>query len=165
MVSPPQSAASGDAGIWPWISLLLASGWALTGLLWWWSRRDRQPARVRLPASRRIDRAESELRQLRKACAARDDEACRRHLLAWGRALFGEDFHLAGAALERLPAELAEQTRRLDARLYGGETAAAVDHDIIAEQAGTLTRDQARRAKPGRETGGLAPLDPSARAA
>ncbi len=164
--APAVTPAAGDGGIWTWVSLILASGWALTLVLWWWSRRgseSRQAAAV-LPPSRRIEQAERALKALRKACAAKDDEACRRHLLAWGRALFGEDFHLAGDVLRRLPAELAEQTRRLDARLYG-DGSAAVDHAGIAEQAEALTRDQARHSRRDEDAGGLAPLDPSARAA
>jgi len=97
---------------------------------------------------------------LRKACAARNDEACRRHLLAWGQVLFGEDFHLAGDALERLPRELAELTRQLDARLYASSTA-DLDHARIAEQAQAVTRREAARAKSGGNHEGLAPLDPT----
>lgn len=151
-----------DAGYWPWISLILAAGWGLTLVLWWWSRRG--TARPERPAaaspSRRIERAEKELKALRKACAARNDEACRRHLLAWGQALFGEDFHLAGDALDRLPRELADLTRQLDARLYASSTA-DLDHARIAEQAQEVTRQQAARAKSGGNREGLAPLDPT----
>ena len=154
------------AGYWPWISLILATGWALTLLLWWWSRRgNARPVRPAVVSpSRSIERAEKALKALRKACAARDDEACRKHLLAWGQALFGEDFHLAGDALDRLPGELAELTRQLDARLYAGSTA-ELDHARIAEQARAVTRQEAARAKSKGNHDGLAPLDPSSAAA
>jgi hypothetical protein len=149
------------AGYWPWVSLVLACGWALTLVLWWWSRRGRPAASPLAPTqpSRRIERAGKALGQLRKACAARDDEACRRQLLAWGRALFGDDFHLAGDALKRLPAELARLTRELDARLYGsgGED---LDHARIAEQAQSVTRAEAARLHADKPGQGLLPLDP-----
>ncbi len=167
--TPPrvEAPASGGSGYWPWISLILACGWGLTLVLWWWSRRGGEPAPAApaaAPPSRRIRQAERELAKLRKACAARNDAACREHLLAWGRALFGDDFHLAGAALERLPAELAALTRQLDARLYGtggGE----LDHQRIAEQAGALTRAEAEHQRQERRESALAPLDPTQPAA
>jgi len=159
----PETPAAPAAGYWPWVSLILACGWALTALLWWWSRRGQRTPPVQ-PAQNRIARAERELARLREACAARDDAACRRHLLAWGQALFGEEFHLAGDALAYLPEALAEQTRRLDARLYGG-AGEAVDHDRIAEQAKALTRAEAACARPRGEDEGLAPLTPPRRAA
>ena len=78
--APPASGRS----LWPWVSLALAAGWALS-LLYWWFRSRRAPlipvAAIEVVSLRRARR------DLQQACDADDATAARAALLGWGRAL------------------------------------------------------------------------------
>lgn len=101
---------------WLWLSLLLACGWGLSALYWWFrSRRSvpLAPAALEHPSLRQ---ARAELRQ---ACNAADAAAARQALLTWGQAL------LAPRAMQNLHQlcdfvgpELAQQVEILNTSLY-----------------------------------------------
>jgi hypothetical protein len=75
----------GETSLWPWLSLALACGWALSAVYWWFAARPRAPAeRDAAPASRSLRGAR---RKLERACRQSDAAAARAALLDWGRAL------------------------------------------------------------------------------
>jgi hypothetical protein len=83
--SQQQSSAVTDSGnFWLWISLMLAAGWILSALYWWYrsiypvGRASTRPEHPQLPEARK---------KLRLACEANDAENARHALLLWGRAL------------------------------------------------------------------------------
>ena len=80
-----QPAAAPDGRFWPWLSLVLALGWALTAA-WAWSRSRgaRHPAQAEHDAPN-LAQARSDLQQ---ACREDNAVSARAALLCWGRALF-----------------------------------------------------------------------------
>ncbi len=64
-----------NAGYWPWISMLLALGWAITAILWWRQHR----WQTTTPLHRRTNSVSA----IKNACGKRDAHACKRALLAW----------------------------------------------------------------------------------
>ncbi|WP_459866843.1 BatD family protein [Endothiovibrio diazotrophicus] len=109
--------------LWRWLTLLFATLWVITGLLWW--RHTRQSGRGRAAPEREREAApavgEGEARKrLRRACEAGDAAAARAALLAWGAARWPErpPFSL-GALAERLePGPAVDALRELDRLLY-----------------------------------------------
>ena len=105
---------------WPSLSVIFATGWIATLLLWWRSSRndgggsrDSAPVRRR-PANRRL------LRQLRAACERDDAESAREILLEWAAVRFPDTPPRSlGALADRLPPALAGEVGRLEAALYG----------------------------------------------
>lgn len=106
-----------NPGIWPWVSLLLAVGWAATAALAW-RRRPRLAVAVAVqPAAPAVGTA---LRALRSACRANDPAAARATLLDWARARWPAQpprglHEMAG----RLSPELADELACLDRCRYG----------------------------------------------
>jgi len=97
-VTPPQGAGDllGGAGPWPWLSLILGTGWLAT--LGWmvWGRRRRGAGggkHRQLPESTALPTLSTSAARaaLRKACAAGDPRGARSALLDWGRARWPED--------------------------------------------------------------------------
>ena len=119
-IIPPQDEAEADPGIepaaappmtetntfWLWLSLLLACGWGLSALYWWFSARRRVPLEARSEEHPSLRQARRELQQ---ACAAADAGAARQALLAWGRALLAPR---AIHNLHQLGAEFGPEFRR-----------------------------------------------------
>jgi hypothetical protein len=114
---PPEVAASGgetaapappatERSLWPWLSLVLATGWALS-LLYWWFRSRR--ARLIPVAATEVVSLRRARRDLQQACDADDATAARAALLAWGRALLAPR---PIANLQQLCAVLGEDLQR-----------------------------------------------------
>ncbi len=102
--------------IWLWISMLLASGWILSVLYWWFSsHRRRQPSKSEWE-SPNLSVAR---KRLGRACDADDAVAARQALLAWGRAMFapGEVGNLIQLA-NLLGSELGGEIEKLNQSLY-----------------------------------------------
>ena len=114
-VAAPPSAAGNR--FWPWLSLLLACGWAASALYWFYRAR-RDPASPPPPQTS-LGRAR---RELARACDDGDAEAARHALLAWGRALLAPQ---RVANLRQLSAQLGEEFARevevLDRSRYSRE--------------------------------------------
>ncbi len=86
----PGAAMAVDPGFWPWLSLVLGSGWLLTLLLlakrrWAQSRKDNKKAPEEEGLSLKNAR-----RQLQQALRSADQAQVRAALLGWGAALFPE---------------------------------------------------------------------------
>jgi hypothetical protein len=102
---------------WLWLSLVLASGWILSALYWWY--RSRKPGTATTScASEHVD-----LRRLRKqlqqACNDSNATTARQVLLAWGRALLApreiDNLHQLGNILG---ADLKHEIEVLNQSLY-----------------------------------------------
>ncbi len=149
----------GAAGLWPWVSALLAVSWVGT-LLSLWSRRRQGPRRSPTPAANapRQDTAAAARKRFLVACQANDAGGARRALLQWAAAHWPQD---PPAGLEALARRLPEPTlqallRQLDSALY---------KDASHWDGQTLARCLSRLPPPAQATpyaGGLAPLYPDA---
>jgi hypothetical protein len=108
---------------WPWIALLLGSGWLATLFAWWW--------RTRRVAARRESRASEEdgslhrlEKSLRASCLANDAVAAKGAVLAWARRRWPEHPPISLIAVaRRCAAPVSEALLELDRSLYG-QTAA-----------------------------------------
>jgi len=112
-ISAPEPANS----FWLWMSLLLACGWILNALYWWYKLRKAGTASV-LPVSKHPD-LRGPGKQLQQACNNCDAIAARQVLLTWGRALLAprelNNLHQLGNALG---ADLRHEIEVLNQSLY-----------------------------------------------
>ncbi|MEJ2601883.1 MAG: BatD family protein [Gammaproteobacteria bacterium] len=122
---PPASEALPPAPVptddfWYRISLLLAGGWALTLIAWWYSRR-RTPRVVSEPREAPRFRLEARrLKAVREACRGTDTAACTEALLAWGSVRWPDSPPRSlGELAARVPAGLAGQLEALNRSRYG----------------------------------------------
>jgi hypothetical protein len=74
---------------WIWCSLFLATGWLITGVLWWLSRR-RQISSGKDLKSEHPEKFRRSHNLLKKACMKNDRQAVRECLLAWANAVVGK---------------------------------------------------------------------------
>jgi hypothetical protein len=126
VVEPPVAVAQTTAPVpasaqanpfWLWLSLVLASGWILSALYWWYKLR-KPGAATTSCASEHVD-----LRRLRKqlqqACNDSNATTARQVLLAWGRALLAprgiDNLHQLGNILG---ADLRHEIEVLNQSLY-----------------------------------------------
>jgi len=110
-----------DAGLWPWVSAVLAVGWLATAAaLAYTLRARRRPSPGR--AEPRATSSRTLLKQLVAACRVDDAHRTRELLLTWAARQFSEDPPAnLGALAERFSGPLAEEVRSLEAALYGRE--------------------------------------------
>jgi hypothetical protein len=129
--SPPSAPPSGmepvpsasAEGFWYRMSLILAGGWVLTLIGWWYSHRTR-----RLPrdsrASREPPRFRQEARRLKavkEACGRGDTAAATEALLGWAAVRWPEaPPRSLGELADRLPGEAADEVETLNRSRYGG---------------------------------------------
>jgi hypothetical protein len=126
-IAPPQASATtvealGGNRFWLWMSLFLASGWALSAGCWWLGQRRSQPAGSVVAEASNLRQAR---RRLKQVCADNDAPAARAALLAWGRALclprrVANLFELS----ELMGEELRLEVEALNRNLYAGSGAA-----------------------------------------
>jgi hypothetical protein len=144
--------AAEDHGPWPWISLALAAGWALTLLLWW--RRGRaapSPAAASSPSLQSAGRA------VRKAAGRGDPGAAAEALLAWGAALWPSAPPRSLRALaERCDDGLAAAIATLERHLYAADGGPWDGRALAA----AVARFRPPRPSSSPRPGGLAPLYP-----
>ncbi len=72
-----------------WISLFFAVGWLFTAIAWWMSARKHKVIPANKPGNPTVH-IKAALKNLHSACNNNDPQACRTHLLAWGKAQFGD---------------------------------------------------------------------------
>ena len=143
------------SSFWLWLSLFLATGWALSSCYWWWrSRRaGTSPTAAEEPPSLRAAR-----KRLRRACTDNDAAAARQALLAWGQAFYAPaaiaNLHqLVQQAGDALGAEVA----RLNRSLYAGRQESWQGHSLwtLCQEIETVAGDSARES-----AAALLPLNP-----
>lgn len=102
---------------WLWLSLLLACGWGLSALYWWFGAR---PAAAAAPLAALEPPALGEARsQLRRACETADAGAARSALLRWGQALLApRPVHNLHQLCNYAGPEFARQVEILNTSLY-----------------------------------------------
>ncbi|HEX5045895.1 MAG TPA: BatD family protein [Gammaproteobacteria bacterium] len=113
VTTPPASS------FWPAVSAVLAAGWLLTALAWWWSRRVARPAGAARAADAKA-KGGKPLRDLDAACRTNDADAARRALLLWAEQRFPDSPPRSlGALAAALPEAPAREVLDLEAHLYG----------------------------------------------
>jgi hypothetical protein len=118
-VAQASPAAPANSRFWPWLSLVLACGWALTMAGWWWRTRSRHTNRIVASSTPQLSRARRELKQ---ACGGDDAVAARRALLGWGSALLAPQ-RIANLRelCDRLGDDLRGEVDGLNQSLYAGD--------------------------------------------
>ena len=150
------SAVAASNPFWLWLSLLLACGWGLSALYWWFSSRRAVSLTAPAPEHPSLRQARAELR---RACNAADPAAARQALLAWGQALLAPRvFHNLHQLCDLLGPEFAQQVEILNTSLYAKSR--------VAWQGTELLRlcqqiEQSHGQSQQRESG-LMPLNPTA---
>ncbi len=167
IATPPQPdpAAAGTAvtsprpstRFWPYLSLLLAAGWAASALYWWWTWRRRERG-APVAAAKEPESLARARRFLRDTCERNDAAAARRALLAWGQALLAPRRVGNLDRLERqLGDELGAEIERINQALYAPGSS-AWQGDSLWRLCQRLEADE-RRART-RRTPRLEPLNP-----
>lgn len=144
-----------DAGWWPWLSGLLALGWAATIALWWRRSRDTRPdaATTRPPPD-----SKTASRGLRQAVRTGDPEAAARALLDWGAALWpGAPPRSLRQLAERCDPPVANGITALERTLYAAAAESWNGEELV--RAVSAFRPPAR--DPAAPAGGLPPLYPT----
>ncbi|BBP04413.1 hypothetical protein TPL01_21080 [Sulfuriferula plumbiphila] len=109
--------ATVSPGWWPWLSLLLGTGWLLTVLAWWWqARKKSSQTGVNTAHEESLSQLE---KQFKKACLANDASQAKTQLLAWAKQRWRQPSPASLTALARLcePA-LGDALVQLDRALY-----------------------------------------------
>ncbi len=118
--APEAGAVETRAGIWPWLCLGLAIGWAATLLAW---LRSRRPQTKRSAAGDPLQNRPNEknaLKRIREGCASHDPLAVKEALLEWARICWSENPPASlGEISRRCEAPLAEEIGSLNQALYG----------------------------------------------
>jgi hypothetical protein len=117
-VAQASLATPANSHFWPWLSLVLACGWALT-MAWWWRTRSRPTNTIEASSTVHLSRARRELKQ---ACGGDDAAAARRALLDWGSALLAPQ-RIANLRelCDRLGEDLRREVDALNQSLYAGD--------------------------------------------
>ena len=156
-ITAPISAPVPANSFWLWMSLLLACGWILNALYWWYKSRKPGTASI-LPVSKHPD-IRGPGKQLQQACNDSDAIAARGLLLTWGRALLApreiNNLHQLGDALG---ADLRHEIEVLNQSLYAPDAAKWRSQALWSlcqrlEKDELTQRDQANA--------GLSPLNPA----
>jgi hypothetical protein len=143
-----------EPGLWPWLSGLLALGWAATTVLWWRGRRGTRPTPA--PAARPDSKTAS--RGLRRAVRAGEPEAAARALLDWGAALWPDAPPRSLRQLaERCDPPLASGITALERTLYAASSEGWNGEELVRSV--SAFRPTART--PTAPGGGLPPLYPT----
>jgi hypothetical protein len=153
-VEAAAATARTDSGLWPWLSGLLALGWAATVALWWRRGRGTRPAAASPP------RADSKAasRELRRAVRDGDPEAAARALLDWGAALWPAAPPRSLRQLaERCGSPVANGVTALERTLYAASDERWNGEELV--RAVSAFRPPAR--DPAAPVGGLPPLYPT----
>ncbi len=99
------------AGLWPWLSLLLALGWGVTALAWWLGAHRPRGMASRAP--------HSGFRPVQRACKRNDAAACKTALLHWAASRWPEQPPTSlGAIAGRVDTEFATALQELSRCLY-----------------------------------------------
>ncbi len=124
MTPPPATGTPPDAGWWPWLTLLCASGWLATGLWWWRKHRTlAAPATKQALDNTTIPRLRSLKKSLQQACQRNDACETKRLLLLWAQCYWPEQhIYSLPAVAQQVSSELAEALQQLDHRLYAGSS-------------------------------------------
>ncbi len=109
----------GPSGIWRRVSEVLAIGWLLTVVAWWWSTRPRRKAREPAPVPIHRQQAQ-QLKAARKAALDNDGRGVRQALLEWARLQWPErPPRSIGEVAQRVSEPLSSELRRLSKVSYG----------------------------------------------
>ncbi|MEO0422306.1 MAG: BatD family protein [Pseudomonadota bacterium] len=146
-----------EPGMWPWLALIMAFGWAATGGFWWQSRRapgagaGEQAPEVRAGS----ESLAASLKRLRAAVQAGDPGQVRLATLHWARARWPNHGVRDLIDVRRLGGEaLADALDAMDAARYGSGEQAEGAMQRLLEQADALS------ARTSREVAGTGQLEP-----
>lgn len=115
---------------WKVITVILAIGWILTLVYFWFIRRNTPLNNTdATPVSATLKQSSS---QISKACDNSDAQACKNALLNWGNALFTDQpVHSLGELAQRVDEPLAARINTLSACLYKNSTEAWQCEDLL----------------------------------
>lgn len=153
--APP--AVDESAGLWPWLSLMLALGWTATGIGWWLSlAKNRRVSGNNREPKIRIDR-KAGIDRLKMACASNDAESAKSALLDWARAALPEKAGLSlGTMANHVDADFGREIMKLNEFLYRRQPEQTWSGDELWQAFQNADHPETRQTKPGAEV--LEPL-------
>lgn len=102
-------------GWWPWLSLLLGTGWLVTALAWWRQARKKSPP----SGTAREETLKQAEKQLKKSCLENNAAQAKASLLAWAKQQWPQSAPASLTALaRRCDPTLAAELTELDHTLY-----------------------------------------------
>ncbi len=109
-------------GWWPWLSLILGTGWLATLILWWWQARKKQPSAKTGSGNEESARVKSMAQlenQLKKSCMSNDAAQAKSKLLGWAKLRWPQNPPTSLTAMAGLCQQpLAGALNELDRALY-----------------------------------------------
>jgi hypothetical protein len=147
LVGRSETRILGNAGIWPWLSLVFALLWLATLMMWWRGRGrvpDRQPDHEQ-DKKRGTDAVQARSR-FQAACRSNDARQARSSLLEWAAAHWPDDPPTGLDELARRleDPQLAETLQALDRTLYRGATQ-TWEGRALAQRLGKLPKQDRTR--------------------
>ncbi len=119
VVTETTAAEGAPSGIWRRVSEVLAIGWLLTVVAWWWSTRPRRAAREPGPVPIHRQQAQ-QLKVARKAALDNDGRGVRQALLEWARLEWpARPPRSIGDVANRVSEPLSTELKRLSKVSYG----------------------------------------------
>lgn len=122
-----RTSSDGGKPVWRWVALVALAGWGLTGAAWLWRERRarREPKLLATADDRRFPGVAESIDAIQSAAGRGDLAQVAEAIRAWVRATSGRSGYrlaapgLTDIAARREHAEIADDLRALDARLYG----------------------------------------------
>ncbi|MDH5472063.1 MAG: BatD family protein [Gammaproteobacteria bacterium] len=128
-LSPVVTQTQDSASLWFWLSLIFATGWLSTALLWWLSGKTKKaPATNDTNMTTSIKQAE---KSLNKSCQNNDARACKQALLKWGKLIYNKPLTNLGDLAQLAGEPLASRINTLNAALYSQSPSSWTAQDMM----------------------------------
>ncbi len=135
---PATEVITGQYGHWKILTIVFALAWIVTLLGWFFMSRKKQ---VNIEIKERPDLSiQQYYQQLKTACNQKDTARVRLNLVNWAKNYYPENktHHLQDIML-RVPDELSQEIKKLDAVLYGGQLL-EINFELIKKNIGLLMK-------------------------
>ena len=120
LITPLPLSTSIAANWWPWIALLLASGWLLT-VIAWWKQQDKTSNREK-PAKTTNNSKKQFEKQIKQACNNNNAAQAKQALLDWAAYIWPEHKPVSlGSIVKQVDKEFSKQLQVLNQSLYSKE--------------------------------------------
>lgn len=128
-----------ESEFWRFTSLLLALGWALSMLFWFYYFRKRTVSHETSNPYEPQSESTS-YRQFIAACNQRNAKLCKQHLIQWAQQHYTQQGDKTWPDIKRyLPQKIRQELNKIDALLYGGQQE-SIDYELLRQQVDILIK-------------------------